>query len=103
MRRLSMALLEGLTESLGGSLVSNLLLGIGVVPLAPVVAPALLAGLRPLAKTMVKGGVLFYDTAWEMVAEAGEQMSDIVAEARAELAAPAAASAATAEQSTQQC
>jgi hypothetical protein len=86
-----MALLEGISESLGGSLVSNLLIGAAVIVLAPVVVPAVLTGMRPVAKTLVKGGVMAYDKTREMVAEVGEQMSDLVAEARAELTAPAAA------------
>lgn len=80
-----MALWDDITGSLGGSLVSNVLIGAAVVVLAPVVVPAVLAGMRPVAKTLIKGGVLVYDKTREMVAEAGEQVSDIVAEARAEL------------------
>jgi Protein of unknown function (DUF5132) len=86
-----MALWESITESFGESLVPNLLVGAAVVLVAPIVAPALFAGMRPVAKTVVKGGVYVYDKAREVVAEAGEQMSDIVAEARAELAGSAAA------------
>jgi len=84
-----MALWDSVTESFGGSLVSNLLIGAAAVVLAPIVVPTVFAGLRPVSKTLVKGGVMVYDKAREMVAEAGEQMSDLVAEARAELAAPA--------------
>jgi hypothetical protein len=91
-----MALWDDITEGLGGSLASNLLLGAAVVVLAPIVVPAVLAGMRPVAKTLVKGGMLVYDKAREMMAEAGEQVSDLVAEARSELAAPAATSAASA-------
>jgi hypothetical protein len=86
-----MALWESITESLGESLVPNLLVGAAVVLVAPIVAPALFAGIRPVAKTVVKGGVYVFDKAREVVAEAGEQMSDIVAEARAEMASSAAA------------
>jgi hypothetical protein len=86
-----MALWENITESFGGSLVPNLLVGTVVVLVAPIVAPALFAGIRPVAKTVLKGGVYVYDKAREVVAEAGEQMSDIVAESRAEMAATAAA------------
>jgi hypothetical protein len=82
-----MALWEEITEGLGGgSLASTLLIGATVVVLAPLVLPTTFAGLRPIAKTLVKGGILVYDTAREMVAEAGEQMSDLVAEARSERA-----------------
>ncbi len=92
-----MALLEGITESLGGSLISNLLIGAAAIVLAPVVVPAVLAGMRPVAKTLVKGGVMVYDKTREMVAEVGEQMGDIVAEARSELTASAASQGSPAE------
>jgi hypothetical protein len=81
-----MALWESITESFGGSLLPNLLVGTAVILVAPIVAPALFAGMRPVAKTVVKGGIYVYDKTLEVVAEAGEQMSDLVAEARAELA-----------------
>jgi hypothetical protein len=83
-----MAVWESLTEGFGESLLPTLLIGAAVVVVAPLAVPAVLAGMRPLAKTLVKGGVLVYDKAREMAAEVGEQMSDVVAEARAELAAP---------------
>jgi hypothetical protein len=92
-----MALLEGITESLGGSLMSNLLIGAAAIALAPIVVPAVLAGMRPVAKTLVKGGVMVYDKTREMVAEVGEQMGDIVAEARSELTASAASQGSPAE------
>jgi hypothetical protein len=95
-----MALWESITESLGESLVPNLLVGAAVVLVAPIVAPALFAGIRPVAKTVVKGGVFVFDKAREVVAEAGEQMSDIVAEARAELAESAAAASTAASWGT---
>jgi hypothetical protein len=87
-----MALWEDITGSIGGSLASNLLIGAAAVVLAPIVLPAVFAGMRPVAKTLVKGGVLVFDKTREMVAEAGEQMSDLVAEARSELAVSAEAS-----------
>jgi hypothetical protein len=85
-----MALWEDLVEGLGGSLTSNLLIGAAVVVLAPMMVPAVFVGIRPVAKTLVKGGVLVYDKGRAMVAEAGEQVSDLVAEARAEMTASAA-------------
>ncbi|HKT34671.1 MAG TPA: DUF5132 domain-containing protein [Nitrospira sp.] len=77
-----MALFEDLTK---GSL-STVLLGLGVAIAAPSILPNLASGLRPLAKTLVKGGVTLYDAAKEGVAEAGEQFNDLVAETRAEMA-----------------
>jgi uncharacterized protein DUF5132 len=76
-----MALLEDVTK--GGF--STLLVGIGAALVAPTVLPALGSSLRPLAKAIVKGGVVLYDAVKESVAEAGEQLNDLVAEVRAEI------------------
>jgi len=68
---------------------------------APIMVPAFAAGMRPLAKAVIKGGIMVYDKGAEVLAEAGEQLSDLVAEVRSELnatataASEAAASAAT--------
>jgi hypothetical protein len=90
-RRFPMAFWESVTESIGGVSGSTILLGAAAVVLAPIVAPAVLAGVRPVAKTVLKGGIYVYDQVSEMVAEAGEGVVDIVAEARAEMAESAAA------------
>ena len=94
-----MALWDNVGGIFGESLVQNLLVGAAAVVLAPIVVPAVLAGMRPVAKTLVKGGVIIYDKSREMVAEVGEQMSDLVAEARSELTAAAAADMQRAAQS----
>src|SRR5262245_59925898 len=75
-----MAIFEDITK---GPL--PLLLGLGVAMAVPSVLPALASGLRPLAKVLVKGGLTLYDAAREGVAEAGEQLNDLVAETRAEM------------------
>jgi hypothetical protein len=62
------------------------LVGVGVALVAPTVLPALGAAIRPLAKSAVKGGILLYDSMKETLAEAGEQVTDMVAEVRAEVA-----------------
>jgi hypothetical protein len=95
-----MALLDEVFEGFGSSWVSTALVGVGIALVAPMVVPGLAAGVRPLAKAVLKGGIMIYDKGAEMVAEAGEQLSDLVAEVRSELdattaAADAAASAAT--------
>jgi hypothetical protein len=77
-----MALFEDITK--GGF--STVLVGIGAAIVAPTLLPALGSSLRPLAKVVVKGGVMVYDALKESVAEAGEQLNDLVAEARSELA-----------------
>jgi hypothetical protein len=64
-----------------------LLLGLGVAMAAPNVIPAMASGLRPLAKALVKGGITLYDSVKEGVAEAGEQLNDLIAETRAEMTA----------------
>jgi hypothetical protein len=76
-------------DALKGS-VPTILVGVGVALAAPILLPAAAAGLRPLAKTVIKGGLYVADSIKEMMAEAGEQLSDMVAEARAEQAAEAA-------------
>jgi hypothetical protein len=85
-----MALLD---EGLSGW-IPTALIGVGVALAAPILLPAAASGFRPLAKTVIKGYLVVADSVKEVVAEAGEQLSDLVAEARAERAA--AATAATA-------
>lgn len=75
----------GMLEDLGKGNMTTVMVGLGVAMVAPTVLPALASGLRPLAKAVVKGGVTLYDAAKEGVAEAGEQVNDLVAEARAEM------------------
>ncbi len=70
----------------------NMLIGLGIAVAAPILLPATAAGLRPLAKTLVKGYLAVADSAKEMFAEAGEQFNDLVAEARADQAAAESAS-----------
>jgi len=74
-----MALLGDAFKGWGGILV-----GFGAAIAAPAILPAAGSTLRPLAKTLVKGALLAADRVKELVAEAGEQVSDLVAEVRAE-------------------
>jgi hypothetical protein len=79
----------------GGNVLTGLAVGIGLVVLAPAVVPAL----RPMAKSMIKAGVVAYEQGRQMLAELSETTSDLVAEARQELAAaPVAAKAAGADE-----
>jgi Protein of unknown function (DUF5132) len=75
-----MALIEDMFK---GS-VPGLLVGVGVALAAPILLPAAATGARPLAKVLLKGALLVGDSVKEVVAEAGEQLSDLVAEVRAE-------------------
>jgi hypothetical protein len=67
----------------GGNLVTGLAIGVGVYVLAPAVMPVL----RPLAKSIIKAGLVAYDEGRVALAELGERTEDIVAEARAEMTA----------------
>lgn len=66
----------------GGNVVTCLGIGIGAFILAPIV----LAVAKPLAKVAAEGSVALYKVGRDAVSEAGEAVSDLVAEARAELA-----------------
>jgi hypothetical protein len=75
-----MALLDDMLK--GG--LPGVLVGVGVALAAPVLLPAAAAGVRPLAKALIKGGFVVATTVREVVAEAGEQLSDLVAEVQEE-------------------
>lgn len=68
------------------------LIGIGVVAAAPLVP-----GLRPVAKSVIAGGLVLTDVVKTNAAIAGEHWMDIVAEAKAERAAEAEARASVVE------
>ncbi len=63
---------------------TNILIGIGVAVAVPVVLPVVATVIRPLAKAAIKGGFTLATKVTEFAAEAGEQISDLYAEARAE-------------------
>ena len=71
--------------------VPSILVVLGVVLAAPIVLPAVAAVSRPLAKTLINGYLTLSDMAKEYAAEAGEQISDLVAEVKAERGAAAVA------------
>jgi hypothetical protein len=75
-----MALFEDLFK--GGNIVAGLAIGIGAAVLAPVMIPAL----RPIAKTIIKTGLIAYDQGRLALADLGERIGDILAEAQSELA-----------------
>lgn len=68
---------------------TNLLIGLGVAVAVPVVLPVVITVVRPLAKAAIKGGFTLVEKMTEFVAEAGEQVSDLYAEAKAEHTAAA--------------
>lgn len=60
--------------------------GIGALVLAPIIVPALAKAGKPLVKAALKGGLRLYEKSRGAIAEAGEVLEDLVAEAQAELA-----------------
>ena len=77
-------------EDLLDAVSPNALVAAGVLVLAPILAPVVGRGLRPLAKGAIKGYLTVQDKVREYAAVSTEQLSDLVAEARAEHAAAAA-------------
>jgi Protein of unknown function (DUF5132) len=80
-----MALIEDVFK---GNLATGLAIGAGALLLGPTVVQAVGSALRPAAKAAIKGGMVFYR---ETLSEIGEMASDLVAEAKAELAQEASA------------
>jgi hypothetical protein len=74
-----MALIEDMFK---GNLTTGLAIGVGAVLLGPMLIETFGSYLRPAAKTVIKGGMVFYR---ETLSEIGEMASDLVAEAMAEL------------------
>jgi hypothetical protein len=55
------------------------------VLLAPVVIPVVGAILKPVAKALIKGGIMAYEGAKVSIAETKETIEDIAAEAKADI------------------
>lgn len=76
------------------SSVPSILVVLGVAMAAPIILPAVAALSRPLAKSLIRGYLVLADTVKEFAAEAGEQVSDLMAEVKAEQGHEVAAAAA---------
>jgi hypothetical protein len=79
-----MALLDDIVNS--GNLATGLVVGAGMLIAWPLIAPIA----RPLAKTLIKTGMMAYRQAEQIYAGAVEGMGDIIAEAQQEVGAPPA-------------
>jgi hypothetical protein len=66
----------------GGNIATGLAFGVGAAFLAPMAVTIL----RPLSKTVLKAGLIAYDQGRSAFAEMNEMTSDLVAEARSEMA-----------------
>lgn len=64
-------------------LIPGMLIGVAAM-LAPKLLPGLGNSLRPLMKTAMRAGYATFEKTKEMIAEAGEQLQDVAAEARHE-------------------
>ncbi len=71
--------MENLVEDLGVP-------GIAAIVLLPVFVPVVAGVGKPVAKAAIKGGILLYEKGKGVIAEVGESLEDIMAEAKAELA-----------------
>ncbi|HET6307624.1 MAG TPA: DUF5132 domain-containing protein [Rhodopila sp.] len=65
-------------------LITGLAVSLGVALLAPAFRPVVSRWGRPVAKGMIKGGLEAYELTRERVAEIGEHVEDLVAEAQVE-------------------
>jgi predicted flap endonuclease-1-like 5' DNA nuclease len=75
---------------------SNILDGAALVVVLPIVVPALLLGLRPVAKTFIKGSLCLTDTIQRFALAMSEGWGNLVAEARTQArTAPAPGGAST--------
>jgi hypothetical protein len=68
-----------------GNIVTGLVVGIGALIFAPVVASAAAGMLKPVAKAGIKGGLRLYESGKESIAGVGEAVDDLLAEAKSEL------------------
>ena len=71
---------------LGTTLSPGVMIGAGAVLLAPVVIPVIAGIAKPVAKAVIKGGLITYHKVKESTAEALESIEDLAAEAKSELA-----------------
>ena len=72
-----------LFEDLG---IPGIAAGVGAVVLAPVLIPVVAKASKPVAKALIKGGIIAYKKSRSAIAETGEVLEDLVAEAKVELA-----------------
>jgi uncharacterized protein DUF5132 len=76
-----MALLDDIVN--GGNITTGLLVGAGALIAWPLINPIA----RPLAKSVIKGGLIAYRQVEQLYADAVEGIGDIVAEAQHEVVA----------------
>ena len=83
MQPLGTSVLKQVKHSYAHHPVKTLAMGMGLAILAPAAIPLV----KPLAKAAIKSGVSFYEKTKGAIAETGEVIGDIIAEAKSEVAA----------------
>ncbi len=68
--------------------IPGVIAGLGAVIVAPVVLLVVTGIGKPIAKSVIKAGIIAYEKSRGTLAEVGESWEDLVAEAKAELAEP---------------
>ena len=61
-------------------------LGVGAALVAFAALPAVISATRPVARIAIRSGILLLEKSREAIAEASEDLDDLVAEVKAELA-----------------
>jgi hypothetical protein len=79
------AALEDVAKGVTKGGVPTALAGAAAVLVAPVAVQVVSAGIRPLAKGLIKGAIVIGAGGKEFLAEAGERLSDLIAEAKGEI------------------
>ena len=74
-----------LNDVIKSGVAKGMIIGAGVVLLAPVVAPIVASAAGPAARAAAKTGRILYDKGCEAVAELNEVVEDLVAEAKSDM------------------
>ena len=77
-------------DTLGGWVGGGIVAGVGAFIVLPTLAPVVGSVLRPVVRTIVGTGFAIADGVSELVSGGYDQLSDLVAEARSEMATPRA-------------
>lgn len=80
----SLLLKEIMATSFKNNFVVGVTAGLVAAVIAPMLFPAIKRGSRPMAKNLIKGGMLLYEKGREVAASAGEIIEDVMAEIDAE-------------------
>jgi hypothetical protein len=79
-----MDIIEDVFDLVEDNLGTGLAIGIGAAIVSPSIFTAIANFVKPVAKAVIKGGIIFYEKSKETYAELREVGEDVVAEAKAE-------------------